>query len=155
MKSEFQNSKILIPFVTSRRPKMTQNDPKWPKNHLKFKKNRENDCSNLKMSMGNLSGEEKPMIKSKIQNSKILTSFVTSRTPKWPKMVRKSLKMPENSIKWLFGSKNEHGQSFWGEKTDDKVKKSKFKNLDPFCDVTDPQNDPKWSENLLKYQKTR
>ena len=63
---------------------------------------------------------------------------------KWPKMVRKSPKKPENSIKWLFGSKNVHGQSFVGGKTDDRVKNSKFWNLDHFCDVTDPQIDPKW-----------
>jgi len=70
-------------------------------------------------------------------------------------MVQKSPKTQENSRKRLFRSKNEHGQSFWGGKTDYKVKNSKFKNLDPFCDVTDPQNDPKWSENQLKFQKTR
>ena len=90
------------------------------------------------MSMGNLSGEEKPIIKSKIQNSKILTPFVTSRTPEMTQMVQKSPKIQENSRKRLFESKNEHGQSFWGGKTDYKVKNSKFKNLDPICDVKDP-----------------
>ena len=70
-------------------------------------------------------------------------------------MVQKSPKIQENSRKRLFESKNEHGQSFWGGKTDDKVKNSKFKNLDFFCDVTDPKNDPKWFENHIKYQKTR
>ena len=88
---------------------------------------------------------------SETQNLKNVTPFVTSRTHK----MRKNKKEQEKSRKWLFESKNEHGQYFWGKKTDDKVKNSKFKNLDFFCDVTDPQNDPKWSENRLKCQKTR
>ena len=41
---------------------------------------------------------------------------------------------------------------FWWEKTDGDVRISQILNLDPFCDVTDPQNGPKWSENHKKGQ---
>ena len=54
---------------------MLQKSPKMPENS-------KNDCLDLNMSMGNLSGDGKMMIKSKIQISKILTPFVTSQTPK-------------------------------------------------------------------------
>ena len=47
------------------------------------------------MCMDNLFGEEKPMIESKIQNSKILTPFVTSWTPK---TTQNGLKSPEMQI---------------------------------------------------------
>ena len=69
------------------------------------------------MSMGNLSGNEKPMIKSKIQNSKILTSFVTSRTPKMTQNGPKITKTPDISIiiKWLCCLRMRVGEFFWME----------------------------------------
>ena len=55
--------------------------PKWPKINIKLNKLRENDYVWLKMNVGKYFGLGKLKINSEIQNFKILTPFVTSRTP--------------------------------------------------------------------------
>ena len=42
-----------------------------------------------------------------------------------------------------------------GGETVNEARSSKFQNLALFCDVTDPQNDPKWYQNHLKRQETQ
>ena len=87
IKSKIQNSKISTPFVTSWTPKMTQNGPKSPKpqeNSIKWLFGSKNEHRQFFCF-----GEGKPMIKSNIQNYKILIPFVTSWTPKRPKTVQK------------------------------------------------------------------
>ena len=56
--------------------------PKWPKINIKLNKLRENDYVWLKMYVGKFFGLGKLKMNSEIQNFKILTNFVTSRTPK-------------------------------------------------------------------------
>ena len=63
-------------------------------------------------------GVRKPITMSEIQNFKILTPFVTSRTPKQPKMVPKSPKTPEILIRWLCWSQNAYRWVFFGMETD-------------------------------------
>ena len=55
--------------------------PKWPKINLKRNKLRENEYDWLKMYVGKFFGVGKLKMNSEIQNFKILTPFVTSRTP--------------------------------------------------------------------------
>ena len=56
--------------------------PKWPKINIKLSKLRENDCVWLKMYVDKFFGVGKLKMNSEIQNLKILTPLVTSRTPK-------------------------------------------------------------------------
>ena len=70
-------------------------------------------------------------------------------------MVPKSPKTQINSSMSLFEPKMFKGKYFGGDKTDDEFRNLKFENLDPFCDVMDPQIEPKWSKNHLKRQKSQ
>ena len=69
---------------------------KWPTNNLKPNKTWKNDFLDLIICLGKFFWVGKPMMKPKILNSKILTPFVTSWTPK---TTQNGLKSPKMQIK--------------------------------------------------------
>ena len=73
---KYQNSK----FVTS---VMTSQTLNLPKIHLKRNKSQSNYCFLLRISTGMFLKVRKPMVIIESQNSKTLTCFVTSRSPKF------------------------------------------------------------------------
>ena len=53
-------------------------------------------------------------------------------------MVKKHLKRKKTRENDSLGLKMYVGKFFWGGKTENELRNSKYYYLDPFCDVTDP-----------------
>ena len=65
-------------------------------------------------------------------------------------MVQNSPKSPENLIEWWVWYQNAYAYVFLDGKTGGGVRITIFQSLNPFCDVTDPQNNSKMVRNLPK-----